>query len=71
LVSAPRLVSDSPQRFDAIGWRETSIKARREIFFKVVQAIKERRSEIVAWIIKETTSTLPMAEFDVQLALEK
>jgi acyl-CoA reductase-like NAD-dependent aldehyde dehydrogenase len=53
-----------------IGWRETSIKARREIFFKVAQGIKQHRSEIVGWITKETTSTVAMAEFETQLALE-
>ena len=45
-------------------WRHTGPQKRMEIFQRVLQIIDERKDEIIAWLVRESGSTLLKASFE-------
>lgn len=51
-------------------WAATAPSARREVLLKAARILEDRREEIVAWLVKESGSTVLKANIEVSLAAE-
>lgn len=70
LASAEQVhASATKARTAQIGWAATSYKERAEVFRAAVVIVRENMSELASWIMRETGSARPKAEFELGIAI--